>query len=82
MDGKEDARDLELKETQPLTLLSSSHSTSDEETTLRKTRNIQEIYNTSRRILDDEHVDFALFADVDLVYFEDKQFKIKNGKMQ
>lgn len=71
MDGKKDARDLELEVTQPLTSPSSSHSTSDEETTPRKTRNIQEIYNTSRRILDEEHVDFALFANVDPVYFEE-----------
>ena len=62
IDGKEDTRDLELEETQPLTSPSSSHSTSDEETTLGKTINIQKIYNTSRRILNDEHVDFALFA--------------------
>ena len=47
MDGKEDARDLKLEVTQPLTSPSSSHSTSD------------------------EHVDFALFADVDPVYFEE-----------
>lgn len=32
-------------------------------------------------MLDDEHVDFAFFVDVDLIYFEEA-IQDKNGKMQ
>ncbi|KAL4018020.1 hypothetical protein IC575_021607 [Cucumis melo] len=59
---------------------STSSSTSNDEISPRRMRSIQEIYNTTNRINDDHFANFALFAGVDPVTFDeaiqDEKWKI------
>lgn len=49
----------------------SSSSSSSYESPPRKTRSMADLYGATRRILEDEFVDFALYANADPVAFED-----------
>ncbi|KAK1364927.1 hypothetical protein POM88_040488 [Heracleum sosnowskyi] len=49
----------------------SSSSSSSSESPPRKTRSMADLYGATRRILEDEFVDFALYANADPVAFED-----------
>ncbi|KAL8104868.1 hypothetical protein AgCh_028873 [Apium graveolens] len=49
----------------------SSSSSSSYESPPRKTRSMADLYGTTRRILEDEFVDFALYANADPVAFDD-----------
>ena len=51
---------------------------------LRKTKSLREVYENSRNILNEDLVNFALFADVNPIVFEDasKEEKWKNATNQ
>ncbi|KAA0038299.1 integrase [Cucumis melo var. makuwa] len=76
------AQELEQVEIQAVETSSSSmpSSTSDDEISPRRIRSIQKIYNATNRINDDHFANFALFAGVDPVTFDeaiqDEKWKI------
>ncbi|KAA0040718.1 integrase [Cucumis melo var. makuwa] len=82
IDENKVAQELEQAEIQAVESSSSStpSSTSDNEISPRRMRSIQEIYNTTNRINDDHFANFALFAGVDPVTFDeaiqDEKWKI------
>ncbi|KAL4021013.1 hypothetical protein IC575_019802 [Cucumis melo] len=82
IDENEVAQELEQAEIQAMESSSSStsSSTSNDEISPRRMRSIQEIYNTTNRINDDHFANFALFAGVDPVTFDeaiqDEKWKI------
>ncbi|KAL4028969.1 hypothetical protein IC575_012188 [Cucumis melo] len=82
IDENEVAQELEQVEIQAMESSSSStsSSTSNDEISPRRMRSIQEIYNTTNRINDDHFANFALFAGVDPVTFDeaiqDEKWKI------
>lgn len=56
----------------PFSCLSSSSSTScNSGFPYKKTKIIREIYEASRRVLDEDLINFALFADADPINFEE-----------
>ncbi|KAA0042932.1 integrase [Cucumis melo var. makuwa] len=82
IDENKVAQELEQAKIQVVESSSSStpSSTSDDEILPRRRRSIQEIYNVTNRINDDHFANFALFASVDLVTFDetiqDEKWKI------
>ncbi|KAA0058939.1 integrase [Cucumis melo var. makuwa] len=82
LDENKVAQDLEQAKIQAVESSSSSmpFSTSDDEISPRRMRSIQQIYNATNRINDDHFANFALFAGVDPVTFDeaiqDEKWKI------